>query len=77
MAAEPFILSPSYLTVVRGIREMHRLIAAGQEDSPAAEALRDATDRPWQALTEVERKRASGLSEDLYSIMEGPPPRRK
>jgi tetratricopeptide (TPR) repeat protein len=74
MPAEPLILSPNYLTVVRGIREMHRLIAAGQADSPAAEALRDATDRPWQALTEVERKRASGLSEDLYSITEGPPP---
>ncbi len=39
MAAKPLILSPNYLTVVRGIREMHRLIAAGQEDSPAAEAL--------------------------------------
>jgi tetratricopeptide (TPR) repeat protein len=76
MPAKPLILSPIYLTVVRGIREMHRLIAAGQEDSPAAEALRDATDRPWQALTEVERKRACELSEDLYSITEGPPPAR-
>ena len=76
MPAEPLILSPNYLTVVRGIREMHRLIAAGQEDSPAAEAVRDAADRPWNALTEVERKRAGGLSEDLYSITEAPPPAR-
>jgi tetratricopeptide (TPR) repeat protein len=74
MPAKPLILSPNYLTVVRGIHEMHRLIADGQEDSPAAEADRDATDRPWQALTEVERRRASGLSEDLYSITEAPPP---
>ena len=74
MAAKPLILSPNYLTVVRGIHEMHRLIAEGQEDSPAAEAVRDATDRPWQALTEVERRRASGLSEDLFSITEAPPP---
>ncbi len=76
MPAKPLILSPNYLTVARGIREMHRLIAAGEEDSSAAEALRDATDRPWQALTEVERKRACELSEDLYSITEGPPPAR-
>ena len=76
MPSEPLILSPNYLTVVRGIREMHRLIAAGQEDSPAAEAIRDATDRPWNALTEIESKRAGGLSEDLYSITQGPPPAR-
>jgi tetratricopeptide (TPR) repeat protein len=67
-------MSPNYLTVVRGIHEMHRLIAEGQEDSPPAEAVRNATDRPWQVLTEVERMRASGLSEDLYSITEAPPP---
>jgi tetratricopeptide (TPR) repeat protein len=74
MPANPLILSPNYLTVVRGIHEMHRLIADGQEDSPAAEAVRDATDRPWQALSEAERRRAGGLSEDLYSITEAPPP---
>jgi tetratricopeptide (TPR) repeat protein len=73
MPAKPLILSPNYLAVVRGIHEMHRLIAEGQEDSLAAEAVRDATDRPWQALTEVERIRASRLSEDLYSITEAPP----
>ena len=74
MPTKPLILSPNYLTVVRGIHEMHRLIADGQEDSPAAEAVRDATDRPWQALSEVERRRASGLSEDLYSIKQVAPP---
>ena len=61
-------MSLNYISVVRGIRELHKLIAAGQEDSPAADAVRDATDRPWEALTEIERKRVENLSEDLYSI---------
>ena len=34
--------------------------------------MRDATDVPWQALTEVEKKRIGGLSEDLYSITDPP-----
>jgi hypothetical protein len=63
-------MSPNYLAVVRGIRDLHRLRVAGRDDSSDADAIRDATDEPWQALSDVERKRASGLSEDLYSITE-------
>jgi tetratricopeptide (TPR) repeat protein len=77
MSPKPLALSPAYLAFVRGLREMHRLIRDGKEDSPEAEAVRDATDIPWQALTEVERRRAAGLSEDLYSITEGPPTARE
>ena len=47
---------------------MHELTAAGRPDSPEADAVRDATDAPWEALTEEEKRRISGLSEDLYSI---------
>ncbi len=68
MAPQPFNLSPNYHAVVRGIRELHRLTIAGQDDSPEADAIRDATDGPWAALSETERTRAGGLSEDLYSI---------
>lgn len=73
MRVRPLILSPNYLAVVRGIRELHGLAAAGKEESPAADAVRDATDGPWHALTEIERRRARGLSEDLYSITEPAP----
>jgi hypothetical protein len=72
MARQPLVLSPNYLAVVRGIRELHRLALAGRDDSPEADAIRDATDGPWKALSEVERKRASGLSEDLDSISDSP-----
>jgi tetratricopeptide (TPR) repeat protein len=63
-------MSPNYRAVIRGIRELHRLAIAGQDESPEADAIRDAMDGPWGALSDVERKRASGVSEDLYSISE-------
>lgn len=73
MAANPLTMNPSYLAMVRGTRELHRLLAAGKEDSPEADAIRDATDGPWNALSEVERNRVRNLSEDLYSLIEPPP----
>jgi tetratricopeptide (TPR) repeat protein len=66
-------MSPNYRAYVRGVRELHQLSVAGQDDSPEAAAIRDATDGPWEALTEVERERAGNLSEDLYSLVEPPP----
>jgi tetratricopeptide (TPR) repeat protein len=70
MAPQPLTFSPNYLAVARGIRELHRLGLECQDDSPEADAIRDATDGPWEALSETERRRVSGLSEDLYSISE-------
>src|SRR4051812_9948198 len=74
MTPRPLTMSANSLAVVRGLRELHRLAVAGRQDSPEADAVRDATDVPWQALTEVEKKRLSGLSEDLYSITDPPRP---
>src|SRR5262249_12609431 len=68
MSPRPLMMSANYLATVRGLRELHRLTIAGRQVSPEADAVRDATDAPWQALTEVEKERLSGLSEDLYSI---------
>ncbi|HQU46511.1 MAG TPA: hypothetical protein PK867_27135 [Pirellulales bacterium] len=65
--------TPDFVAMVRGVRELHRLTAAGKaDDSPEADAIRDATDAPWQALSEVERQRVRNLSEDLFSLT-GPP----
>ncbi|MCY2988457.1 MAG: hypothetical protein NTY19_11410 [Planctomycetota bacterium] len=66
-------MNPSYVAMVRGSRELHQFLAAGKDDSPEADALRDATDGPWKALSEVERNRIRNLSEDLYSLVEPPP----
>ena len=66
-------MNSSYQAMVRGTRELHQLLAAGKDDSPEADAIRDATDVPWGALSEVERNRVRNLSEDLYSLVEPPP----
>jgi hypothetical protein len=73
MAAKPLTMNPAYLAMVRGTRELHQLLAAGKDDSPEADAIRDATDGPWEALSEIERERVGNLSEDLYSLVEPPP----
>jgi tetratricopeptide (TPR) repeat protein len=73
MAAIPLTLNPNYLAMVRSTRELHQLLAAGKDDSPEANAIRDATDGPWEALSEIERNRVRNLSEDLYSLVEPPP----
>ena len=73
MPPRPLPMSPSYLAMVRGVRELHRLSTAGKDDSPEADAIRDATDRPWEGLSEVERQRVRNLSEDLYTLVEPHP----
>src|SRR5437870_4028437 len=73
MPPRPLTMNPNYRAYVRGVRELHQLCVAGNEDSPEADAIRDATDGPWEALSEVERERVGNLSEDLYSLVEPPP----
>lgn len=73
MAPKPLTMNPNYVAMVRGTRELHQLLAAGKDDSPEADAIRDATDGPWESLSEVERNRVRNLSEDLYSLFEPPP----
>ena len=68
MKPHALIMSSNYKVVVSGLRELHALTIAGRLDSPEADAVRDATDVPWSALTETEKNRLSGLSEDLYLI---------
>jgi tetratricopeptide (TPR) repeat protein len=66
-------MSPNYRAYARGVRELHQLLAVGKDDSPEADAIRGATDGPWEGLSEVERERVGNLSEDLYSLIEPPP----
>jgi hypothetical protein len=71
MAVVQTFTNPAYVAMVRGVRDLHRLTASGAaDDSPEADAIRDATDGPWEALSEVERQRVRYLSEDLVSLTE-------
>ena len=64
--------SPSFQLVAKGLVALHRLIKAGKDDSPEAEATRDSLDSPLKALNRIEKERAQWLSEDLYSVSEPP-----
>lgn len=68
MRPRPLVMSPSYGAAARAIRELFLLSRKGRDESPEADAVRDASDAIWESLTETERDRLRGLSEDLYSI---------
>ena len=68
MPLQPLNTNPNFLAMVRGICALHLLIAEGQDDSPEAEAIRDATDAPWESLSEIERQCIRNLSEELHAL---------
>ena len=70
MVRQPFSTRPAYVQSVRGLLQLHVLTEAGQDESPEADAIRDSLERPWYELSEAEKNRVTGLSEDLYSINE-------
>ncbi len=72
MAAQTSFSSSSFHRVAKGLVALHRLIKEGKDDSPEAEAIRDALDPPLRALNRVEKERAQWLSADLYSVSEPP-----
>jgi hypothetical protein len=72
MARQPLVLSPHYQAFARAVRDLHRLTVAGRDESSEADVIRDASESVWPMLTEIERKRLGGLSEDLYSISDHP-----
>jgi len=55
---------------VQLLQKLHGLIAAGQDASDEAEALRAEMDPLWYAMSELEQERLKGLSEDFYILAE-------
>jgi hypothetical protein len=53
--------------------ELDDLMAAGKGNGPEADEIRERMEQPWNALTEQERERVGGLSEDLYALADGGP----
>jgi len=72
MVAHAPFYSPSFHRVAKGLLALHWLIKDGKDDSPEADAVRDALDTPLNALNRIEKQRAQWLSEDLYSVSEPP-----
>jgi tetratricopeptide (TPR) repeat protein len=65
---QPFSDNANYQSEIRAILALHRLWLDGKGESAEADAVRDATDGHWELLSDAERKRIRGLSEDLNSI---------
>ncbi len=64
-----------FAAVENGIHQLHRMAVTGEpDDSSAAEAVRDATDTPWENLTPSEQGQLQQLSEELRQSEPSPPP---
>jgi hypothetical protein len=71
MIATPPASEPPTQLYARLLQELHAVIEAGRGDTAEADAIRDAMDAPWNALTEAEQDRLGGLSQDLYDLSAG------
>jgi len=68
MSSGQFSQQADYLMVLRALHRLHELTLVGKDQGPEADAIRDGIDHPWNRLSETEKKRLEGLSEDLYSL---------
>jgi hypothetical protein len=59
-------MNPNYRACLHGICALHQLAIQCRDESPEADAIRDATDAPWVALSESERERLRRFSENLH-----------
>src|SRR5271155_3561460 len=72
MVRPTFSIRPAYVQSIQGLLRLHALTVSGKDDSPEVEIVRASLERPWTDLSEIEKNRISGLSEDLFSISEQP-----
>jgi len=60
--------SPSYQATMSGLLRLHQLTLDGQDESEAADLVRESMHEHWEGLSKVEKDRLTGLSKDLYEI---------
>ncbi len=63
------------LAFSRLLRDLDQLMLQGKGNAKEADAVRGQMEAIWGELTEQEQERMDGLSEDLYALAEGGPPR--
>ena len=65
-----FADNPSYRRYEEGLQKLNQLIGEGKGDDDEADAVRDEMDFLYRKLTREERDRLSGLSADLYMLLD-------
>ncbi len=66
--------SPHFRQYVHLLKRLHGFIADGKGNSDDANAIREELDQHIGDLSEREYRRAEGLCEDLYTLVEDEPP---
>ena len=61
-------MTSAFSESVRMLLELHRLFIRGQDEGAEADALRDAMDPPWYAMTDDEQRLVRKLSAHLYCV---------
>jgi len=58
----------AYAKVRDGLLRLHELMVKGEIESDEAEAIRDATDKPWLQVNDEQRAMLNALSRDLLVV---------
>ena len=70
-----FSQNPAFRKLEERLRELHKLLASGEGDGDAADAIREEMASDYRALSSKEVDFLQGLSEDLDSLNEGATPK--
>ncbi|HET6883729.1 MAG TPA: hypothetical protein VFI31_26480 [Pirellulales bacterium] len=65
-----FFDNPDFISYVRLLGELHRLIQQGRDEGPEGDDLRDRMDAPGERLSREEVVAAKGIAADFYSLVE-------
>lgn len=68
MTLNPRHFSAAFQQSVQLLLQLHHEMSAGDPDGKKADEIRDAMERPWDAMSEAEHRLVRGLSADLYTI---------
>lgn len=70
MIAKTFFDNPDFVSCVRLLGELHRLIQQGRDEGPEGDELRDRMDAPGERLSREELEAAKGIAADFHSLAE-------
>jgi hypothetical protein len=60
---------PAVQRYAKLLLELDQLMVQGKGNSPEADELREQMEMPWFEMSDSERERVGGLSEDLYALV--------